>query len=52
MELELYDLDTDIQEMKNVAGQFPDIVRHVEEVMENEHRPSEIQKFKFPSLGD
>jgi len=52
MELELYDLDTDIQEMKNVADQFPDIVRHVEEVMENEHRPSEIQKFKFTSLGD
>jgi len=52
LELELYNLETDIQEQVNVAGQHPEIIRKIEEIMKNEHVPAEIDRFKMGVLGD
>jgi len=52
LEIKLFDLSTDIQETKNVAGQFPEIVKHVKEIMEKEHRPSTLPGFQFSTLGE
>ena len=50
--IQLFDLSTDIQETKNVAEQFPEIVKQAKEIMEKEHRPSPLPGFQFPVLGD
>jgi arylsulfatase A-like enzyme len=52
LDLELYNLETDIQEQVNVAGQHPEIIRKIEEIMKNEHVPAEIDRFKMEVLGD
>lgn len=38
--IELYDLDKDPQEMNNVAAQYPEIVRKMEELFSREHQYS------------
>ena len=45
--IQLFDLSTDIQETKNVAEQFPEIVKQAREIMEKEHRPSVLPGFQF-----
>ena len=50
--IQLFDLSTDIQETKNVAEQFPEIVKQAKEIMEKEHRPSALPGFQFPVLGE
>jgi len=35
--LELYNLETDIGEQNNVAGQFPEVVKQMEEIIEEAH---------------
>jgi len=50
--IELFDLSTDIQETKNVAEQFPEIIKRAKEIMEKEHKPSVSAGFQFSSLGD
>jgi arylsulfatase len=52
LEIELYDLKTDIQETINVADQFPEIVKQAEKIILREHASSEIPNFKFSILGD
>ena len=52
LEIELYDLKTDIQETINVAEQFPEIVKRAEKIILREHVSSEISSFKFSILGD
>ena len=52
LEIELYDLKTDIQETINVAEQFPEIVKRAEKIILREHASSEISSFKFSILGD
>lgn len=52
LEIELYNLDTDIREENNVAAQHPDIVKNMEEIMKKEHTPSTIERFKLVGLGD
>ncbi len=44
---ELYDLATDIGETSNVAVSHPEIVRKMEEIMEQEHMPSDVFPFSF-----
>jgi len=45
-DMELYNLSTDPGESTNVANDFPDIVRKIEDIMNQEHTPSEIFTFK------
>jgi arylsulfatase len=46
--IELYDLAADPAEARNLAGDKPDVVKRLREIMRAEHRPSEV--FPFPAL--
>ena len=52
LDVELYDLNTDIQEQNNLAAQYPEVVEKIEAIMKQEHIPSSLEKFKFFQLGD
>ena len=52
LEIELYDLESDITEENNVAAQNPEVVAQIEEIFTKEHRPSTLDRFKFNVLGD
>ncbi|MEC3907320.1 arylsulfatase [Tamlana sp. 2201CG12-4] len=52
LSIELYDLETDIKEQNNVSNLYPDIVKKIEHIMEQEHEPAINTKFKFKELGD
>jgi hypothetical protein len=52
MEIELYDLESDLREESDVADEHPDVVARVEAIMEQEHTPSAIERFRFAVLGD
>lgn len=52
MKVELYDLSVDSLESNDLAGQFPEIVQEIEQIMIREHQPAENEKFKFEQLGD
>ena len=38
----MYNLNEDIREKNNVADQYPDIVKEMELIMQNEHISSEL----------
>ena len=50
--IELYDLESDIQELKNVADQHMDIVKKITVILDEAHTPSHLERFQFPQLGD
>jgi arylsulfatase len=52
LEIELYDLSKDLQELNNVAEDYPEIVEKIAEIMLNEHTPPEVATFKMTALGD
>lgn len=52
MEIELYDLSTDLQEQNDVAAKYPEIVKQIELIMEEAHTPAELERFKIAQLGD
>ena len=52
LEIELYNLNTDIREENNVAAANPEIVKKMVEIMKKEHTPSTIERFKMGALGD
>ena len=52
MEVELYDLKNDLAETTDVSDQYPDIVAQIEIIMESEHTPAEIERFRIKQLGD
>jgi arylsulfatase A-like enzyme len=47
---ELYDLSEDMGETNNVASSNPDIVKRMEEIMKQEHIPSEVFPFSYESV--
>jgi arylsulfatase len=50
--VELYDLESDIEEQFDVSAQHPDIVSQIEAIMIREHVPASIERFKIAQLGD
>ena len=48
LKIELYDLENDIAESKDVAAENPEIVKEAEAILKREHVPSKT--FKFPPL--
>jgi arylsulfatase A-like enzyme len=52
MELELYNLATDLTESRNVAAENPEVVAQIEAIMKREHTPAVLEKFKITQLGD
>ena len=52
MKIELYNLETDLEELNDVSSKYPEIVEKISEVMLKEHEPATIEIFKFKQLGD
>ena len=52
MDILLFDLEKDPQEQEDVAGVHPEIVAQIESIMNREHVPSTIERFRIPQLGD
>lgn len=52
MDIELYDLKNDPAEQRNIAASNPGIVKRIELLMEREHSPALIDRFKIEELGD
>nr|WP_299383249.1 arylsulfatase [Allomuricauda sp.] len=52
LKIELYDLENDLMELNDVAEAHPDVVDKISKIMEEEHVPATIQRFKFSELGD
>lgn len=52
MELELYNLEQDIQELNNIALAHPEIIQKMEQIMKDERVSPEIERFKIKELGD
>jgi arylsulfatase len=52
LEIELYNLKSDIQEQNNLASKHPEIVAKIEEIMRREHVPSVVERFRIKELGD
>ena len=42
MKIELYDLNADISESRDVAAEHPDVVAQVRKLMAEQHRPSKL----------
>ena len=52
LQIQLYNLEEDIQELNDVSAQYPEIVQRIEEIFKQEHTPAEIERFKIKQLGD
>ena len=52
LEIQLYDMEHDSLEQDNVAEQFPEVVKEIEEIMLKTHTPAAIERFKMEALGD
>ncbi len=52
MEIELYNLDTDPNEERDLAEDYPDIVSRMEEIMKEAHSTPVLEAFKIKELGD
>jgi len=52
LDIALFNLSDDPQEQKNVAGQYPEVVERIRLIMEQEHVPAQIERFRFEQLGD
>ncbi len=52
LDIELYNLETDLEEKINVANQHPDIIEKITVILKEEHEPAVNDKFKIKQLGD
>ncbi|MFY0688650.1 MAG: arylsulfatase [Cyclobacteriaceae bacterium] len=52
MTIELFDLNTDLEEQVNLADENPNVISLMERIMVEEHSQSEIVRFRIPQLGD
>ena len=50
--IELYDLESDIQEQNDLAAEYKDVVERIGMIMKREHTPSTLDRFKIVQLGD
>ncbi len=52
LDVELYNLETDISEQNDVSEQYPDVVDQIREIMKQEHVPAINETFRIKELGD
>ena len=52
LEIELYNVTLDPLEQTDLADQFPEQVQRAIEIMEAEHKTAQIERFRFPVLGE
>jgi len=50
--IELYDLSKDPSETNNISQKHKEIVKKISLIMDKEHIPAKLKKFKFKQLGD
>jgi arylsulfatase len=50
--IELYDLETDLQEQINVAAEHPKLIEEIITIFKEQHTVPAIDKFKMAALGD
>lgn len=50
MKIQLFNLDKDIQEQHDVADQHPDIVKKIQEIMQQEHHTPAVGTFRMKAL--
>ncbi|MDX1364031.1 MAG: arylsulfatase [Arenibacter latericius] len=49
-DIELYDLDIDIEESKNLATEYPEIVNKLYDIIKKEHTTPESERFRMDAL--
>ena len=52
LHIQLFDLETDLQELNDVSAKNPEIAKQMEEIMIREHVPATQEIFKMKALGD
>lgn len=52
LDIELYDLEADPMEQKNIANDYPQVVDQIASIMQEEHTSSVLDRFKMEPLGD
>ena len=50
--VKLFDLDNDLQEQHDVAGDHPDLVKKIEAIMKQQHSPSVVERFRINTLDN
>ncbi|HZH72988.1 MAG TPA: arylsulfatase [Mariniphaga sp.] len=52
MDIQLYNLEEDIQELNDISQKHPEIVKQIKAIFDKEHTPAENERFKIKQLGD
>ena len=52
LQVQLYNLEEDIQELNDVSDEYPEVVTQIEMIFKREHTTPEIDRFKIKQLGD
>ena len=52
LDIELFNLEQDPQELIDLASENVEMVRAIEQIMEQAHEPAELERFKIAQLGD
>jgi len=52
LKVELYDLETDLQELTDVSAKYPEIVKRMEQIMVKEHVSATQDIFRMKAIGD
>ncbi len=50
LDIELYNLDEDIQELNNVAAEHPELIKQMELILKEEHTPAQLERFRMEAL--
>ncbi len=50
LQIRLYNLESDIQELNDISSQNPEIVKEIELIFNNEHEMAEMEKFRMKAL--
>jgi arylsulfatase A-like enzyme len=50
--IQLFDLENDIREEHDVSADHPEVITQIRAIMEAQHRPAEIERFRMEALGD
>ena len=50
LDIELYNLEDDIQEQLNVASEYPGVIQEIEQILEQAHVSSQLERFRMEAL--